>query len=212
MDRLKLAKFAAVGQLAGEGEVGEIAALRAGLEDAARAPHCVAKGQTLGDRLRAGFFAIDILAGPGRKTGRRRVPVWTRGDQHGIDVAAAQEFAEVPIRGAVLAAVALVDHLLDGLAPGGLHVADSHAADVRAARGSMSVVGTTVADTDTAQHDLLAGRHSASLPSTRPGMTKGAKAAAPVRPRNRRREQRRPGEPGSIAMSNSAFEQVPAKG
>src|SRR5262249_52364210 len=53
----QLSELAGTGQLTGERKVGQVAALRAGLEDDARPPHVLGQCEALGDVFRARLFA-----------------------------------------------------------------------------------------------------------------------------------------------------------
>ena len=150
VDRFELAELAGASQLAGEGEVRQVAPLRAGLETRARAAHGFGQDQALRDVLRAGLLAIHVLAGLGGIHGGRRMPVGPGGDQHGIDIVAVEQFAKVAIHVAVLIAVLLVGHLLDRDAARFLHVADGHELDVLLFQEAAQVVGAAVADADAA--------------------------------------------------------------
>ena len=105
VERLELAELAAAGQINREGEIGQAAPLRAGLEDAAGAAERLGQREALGDVLGAGLFAIHVLAGIGGQAGGRGVPVRAGGDEHGLDVAAGQQVAQIAVHGAVLVAV-----------------------------------------------------------------------------------------------------------
>ena len=119
------------GQLAGEREVRQVPPLRARLEHAAGAAERLRQRQALGDVLRAGLLAIHVLAGLGRQDRGRGVPVRPGGDQHRVDIAAGQQFAQVAIGRAVLVAVLGVGHFLDRLAARGLDVANRDKLHVR---------------------------------------------------------------------------------
>ena len=86
-------------------KVGQAAALRAGLEDAAGAAERLGQLEALGDVLGAGLLAIDVLAGIGGEAGGGGVPVGAGGDEDGVNVAAGQQLAQIAVRGAVLVAV-----------------------------------------------------------------------------------------------------------
>ena len=163
VDGLELAELSAPRQFDGELDVRQVAPLRAGLEDLARAAEGLGQDQALGDVLRAGLLAIDVLAGVGRQHRGRGVPVRAGGDQHGVDVVAGQQLAEVAVGGAVRVAVLRVDHLLDRLAALGLHVADGHEPDVGLLQEAAQVVAAAVADADAADDDLFARRRQRRL-------------------------------------------------
>jgi hypothetical protein len=85
------------------------------------------------------------------------VPAVAGGDEHRVDVLAAQQLAEVPVTAAVGVAVVPVDEPLAGLAPPGLHVGDGDAAHVGEAQHGLEVAGAARADADHPERDLPAG-------------------------------------------------------
>ena len=97
VDGRQFAELAVAAEIGGEDEVGHAAPLRAGLIDAAVAPHGVGQGLALGDGHRAGLFAVDVLARLGRVDRGHRVPAVAGGDQHGVDVLAGEHLAEVAV-------------------------------------------------------------------------------------------------------------------
>ena len=164
VDGVQLAELAGARQLAREREVRQISPLRAGLEDAPRAAHRVGQRQALRDVLRARLLAIHVLAGAGGIHGGRRMPVRARGDQHGIDIVAVQEFAKVAILRAVLVAVLLVGDFLDRIAARRLHVAHGDELDVVLLQEAAEVVRPPVSDADAAQRDSFVGRNPFAAP------------------------------------------------
>ena len=157
VDPLELPELAGAGEPAGKGDVRQVAALRASLEDAARAANDLRQLQALSDVLRAGLFAIHVLAGAGRIDGGRAVPVRTGGDQDRVDVTAVEQLAKVAIHRAVCVAVVLVDFFLDGDAAFFFNVADGDELNVLLLQEAAEVISSPVADADTAHHDSLAG-------------------------------------------------------
>jgi hypothetical protein len=83
-----------------------------------------------------------------------------RGDVHGVDVAAAEELAEIMIDGAVAVTVVFVDASLGALARALFDVTDSHVLNVAAAEEGPQIAAAHIADADAAHHDPLAGRRS----------------------------------------------------
>ena len=146
--RVELAELPAVDQFHGLLEIGDAAALGAGLEDPLRAVDGVGQLLAGGDGDAARLLAIDVLAGFGGQDRGRRVPAVAGGDQHGVDVLAVEQFAEVAVKLAVLVAVVLVHQRLAGLAPLGLHVGNRHAADIRERQHRLQVVGAARTDAD----------------------------------------------------------------
>ncbi len=118
----------------------------------------LAQGQALRDIFGAGLLAINILAGLSRQSGGGGVPVWTGGDQHGVNIIAGQQVAQIAVRGAILVAVLLVGLLLDGLAARGLNVADGHELHIRFPHEAAQIVSAAIADADAAQDNAFAGR------------------------------------------------------
>ena len=116
-----------------------------------------AQDQALGDVLRAGLFAIHVLAGLGGVHRHRGVPVRAGGDQHGVDIVAVEQLAKVAKHEAALIAVQFVDPLLDGDAAGFLDVADGGELHVLLLQEAAQVVRAAVADADAADDDPLAG-------------------------------------------------------
>ena len=123
-DLLDLADAAVADQLAGE------AGDRIGPLVAARLQHPVVPANglhhllTLGDGKRQRLLTVDVLAGLGRGDGHQGVPVVGHRDDHGVDVGAGQQIAEVDQRVATLIAgrlllpgVAILDQLPGRLAP-----------------------------------------------------------------------------------------------
>ena len=76
--------------------------LAAGLEDAVVLPGRVDAPLALGQRQRERLLAVDVLARLHRLDRRDRVPVLGRGDADRVDVLAADQLAEVGVRGAAL--------------------------------------------------------------------------------------------------------------
>jgi len=89
------------------------------------------------------------------------VPVWTRRNQHGIDVGAGQQFAQVAVHRAIGISIMFVGLFLNGLAAGRFDVADRDKLNVRLAHEAAQVVSASIAETDATQHDSLARRDAA---------------------------------------------------
>mgnify|MGYP000891881911 CR=1 FL=1 len=70
-----------------------------------------------GDGDAARLFAVDILASLRRLDGGRRMPAVAGRDQHGVDIFAIEQLAEIAIQLAVAVAVMLIDHLKNGFNP-----------------------------------------------------------------------------------------------
>ena len=116
------------------------------------------------------------------------MPAVAGGDQHGVDVLAVEQFAEVAESGAVLVAVMLVHEFLAQLAPAlqpalpvqpaRLHVTDRQALHVGMLEHSGEVVGATRANADHAQSDALRCGRPSGPPSAAAGTNNGAASAA----------------------------------
>ncbi len=194
VQRVDLAELAALGQVDRLLEIGDAAALRAGLEDAPGGLDGVGQLLTIGDRQAAGLLAVDVLAGLRGQDRCRRVPAVAGGDQHRVDVLAREQFAEIAIEHAILVAVMLIDQGLAGVPTAGLHVGDRHALHVRQTEHGLQVVGAAGTDADHAERDLFAGRRRAVQPQdarghdhrSREGGTRRHRAAQKVATRGAR--------------------------
>jgi len=69
--------------------------------------------------------------------------------------AARQQLAQIMVGSAGGIAVLFIGHLLDGLAACGLHVADGHKLHIGLWQKATQVVGSPIADADTAHDDPL---------------------------------------------------------
>ncbi len=123
------------------------------------------------------------------------MPVVAGGDQHGVDVVAVEQLQHVTIHHAVLVGVLGVRHLLDGLAPTGLHVANRHELHVGLAQHAAQHVPPPRADPNRAQDDPLAG-------SNRAVAAQGRRADKPRRADGcgRRRLQKTPSGDGAFRV------------
>ena len=176
---LDLAQPAGAGEFTREGIVRQIAPLGARLEDGAAAPHRVAVDERLGDVLRAGLLAVDVLPRLGGEHRQESVPVGAGRDQHRVDVLAVEHLAEVAVHRAVLRAVLRVGDLLHRLAPALLDVGDRGEDHVGLLEEAAEVVLAAATDADAPDDDPLA---------------RGDRA---VEPQRRRRDDRRHGEGGA---------------
>ena len=94
-DRAQVADAAVADQLAGAAETLVRALLAAGLEDDLRLVDRVAHRAAFGDRERQRLLAVDVFLGLARLDDHDRVPVVRSADFDGVDVVAAQDFAEI---------------------------------------------------------------------------------------------------------------------
>jgi hypothetical protein len=98
MQRVERTEFAVARQVDCEHEVWQAPALRSRLEHPSGSAEGFRQREALRDVLGAGFLAVDILARLGGQRGGRGVPVRTGGNQHGIQIVAGQEFAQVAVQ------------------------------------------------------------------------------------------------------------------
>ena len=181
---VQLAQPAGQRQLVGQDEVRLAAPLHAGLEDPPVALRRLHELTALGHRHGAGFLGIDILARAHRVHGHRRVPAVAGRHHHRVEVVARQQFPEVRMDRAAVAAVALVHRRLRALAPLAVHVADGHDLHVRLLERHGKVVRAAPAHADVAHDDPLAGRQHAAPPE---GGSRHDHRRGPRRPRRARR-------------------------
>ena len=81
-----------------------------------------------------------------------RVPSVTGGDEHGVDIVAIEQLAEVAIGRAGRVAVLFVGHLLDGRSAVGSNVSDGHKLHVGLGKEcDCSTVAAAVANPDSAE-------------------------------------------------------------
>ena len=114
-----------------------------------------------------GLLAIHVLAGAGGVHSGRRMPVRPGRDQHGIDILAVEQLAEVAILCAVVVAVMLVGNFLDRIAANLFHVAHGQELNVLLLQEAAEIVRAPVADADAAHRDALARRDVAVEPECR---------------------------------------------
>jgi len=159
VDCRELTQLAGAGQFGGKHEVRHVTTLHAPLEHARRAAEHIGQGQALLDCLRARLLAVHVLARLGRVDREQRVPVRARGDQHGVDVGARQQFAEI----AILAATTVLglDRPLGALATVGPRVAAGHKPGVGLLHEAAHHVGAAPANPQASHRDLFAGGYRA---------------------------------------------------
>jgi hypothetical protein len=162
MGGVDLAQAAALGHFKAEDEVCLAQALGAGLVDAVVTAGGFDHGLALGDGHRGRFFRVHVLAVAHGQHGHVGVEPVAGGAQDRVNVRArGEELDRVGVHLAVVVAVAVVHHPLDGLAPLAVRVARGHEDHVRLAQHPVEHAGAAVADADAAEHDFLAGRHRA---------------------------------------------------
>ena len=149
------------GDLTGLAELLARSLLRAELEDAAVAMHRVAQDLDLVDAHAQRLLDVDVLAGADGGQGVQDVPGVERGDGHGVDIVAVQQFAEIVVHGAVRVPVVRVDRLLGPFAHGAFDVADGHDLGSGNAHAGAHVAEAHGADADAAHDDAFARRDAA---------------------------------------------------
>jgi phosphoribosylanthranilate isomerase len=95
------------------------------------------------------------------------VPVGACGNEHGIDVATIEEFAEIAIHAAGVVAMMRVDDFLHRLSPSLLDIAHGCESDVGLFKEAAEVVLSAAADADPADNDPLTRRHGPVEPKRR---------------------------------------------
>ena len=161
------------GDLAGVAELLAGSLLRAELEDAAVAMHRVAQDLDLVDAHPHGLLDVDVLAGPDGGQGVQDVPRVERGNGHGVDVIAVQQFAEIVVHGAILVPVVRVHRLLGPFAHRAFDVADGHDLRPGDAHAGAHVPEAHVAHADAAHDDAFARRDAAGAAQGRGGDDQG---------------------------------------
>ena len=166
LDRADVAEVAVDRQLTGEAELRLAALLEAGLEHGAVALDGVAHGAALGGGEGQGLFAVDILPRLRRRHVVGAVPLPDGGADHGVDVLAGEQLAEVVVVGAALVGSAArlgvvgLDPPLLLLALEATGVADGEDLCLLHGQECLHVHAAAPADTDHADGDASAGRDS----------------------------------------------------
>ena len=94
---------------------------------------------------------VGVFLRPGSRDGNRHVPVVGRGDDHGVDIAAGQQLAEIAVGLAL-------DHSRVGLAAVFVGVGDGHALRALALLEMAKQLAAPVADADVSERHPFAGR------------------------------------------------------
>ena len=173
MDFEQLAELARLGHLDRQHEVADAATLGTRLIDPAVQVDHVGQGPALLDRHRAGLLAVDVLARPSGHDRSHRVPAVAGGDQHGVDVVAAEHIEHVAVRDAIAVAVGLVDHLLHFFAARLLTIGNGHELGHREFQELAQDVAPATAQPDSADGDALARGHGAVGPQGTSGNDRG---------------------------------------
>ena len=134
-------------------KIGDAAALRSGLKDPSGPLHRIGQLLAIRDRQAAGLFAVNVLAGLGRHHRCGGMPAIAGRDQHGVDVLAVEQLAEVAIEFAVLVSIVFVDQSLARIAAARLHVGDRDAPHVGQTKHRLQVVRAAGTDADHPERD-----------------------------------------------------------
>ena len=126
VDGVDFPQAAAARQFRGDAEIIDIATLGAGLENPSVAIHRIGQFLALADGHAAGFLAVDVLARLGGEDDAQRVPAIAGGNEHGVDIVAAEDVVHFPGFGAVRVAVVPVGHDPDHFAARYLDVGNHH--------------------------------------------------------------------------------------
>ena len=102
-----------------------------------------------------GFSQYMCLPCRAASTAISGMPVVGRGDLHGVDVLACDQFAEILVRGAILVVVELVHRLLGLQSLGLMHVADRHDLDLGVPTERPHVAHALNAQADAPQHHAV---------------------------------------------------------
>ena len=164
VDRLQLADRAVADQFRHAVVVDHRAVLDAHLEHRLVASDRLDERASLGDGQRR-LLAEHVLARLQGHQRDRHVPVVGRGDDHGVDVLAGDEVAEIGDLLAARGRVLLVDRFAGPRAAAGHHVADGDRPGVVLDQERLQVMSITfVAQPDEAQRDLFRGGRVAEEP------------------------------------------------
>ena len=143
-------------------EVSAVPALGPGLVHPAQPLVGVRQGTALGDRHRAGLFAVDVLARLRGQDRQEGVPAVARGDQDGVNVLAFPEIIHVRVHLAVVGPVVLVDLRLDGFAPLVAGIADRTELHVVLSQEGLEIALSAPADPETGDVYPVARRNGTS--------------------------------------------------
>ena len=174
LDRVQLAEFALLRQLDGDAEIGIAPLLLADLGHAAVLPHRLDESLPFGDGPRHGLLDVDVLLCLGGGDAVQGVPVFRRGNEHGIDVGTGQQVTEIVIVGAAAergrgaaVRVGLFGHGLEGLSFLPDRVAGGDDLGLGHAQQQGRQLAGAVSRADHAQRNACAGRRMAVLAERR---------------------------------------------
>ena len=164
VDRLQLADRAVADEFGHAVIIDRRAVLDAHLEHGLVAIDRLDELASLGDRQRR-LLAEHVLARFQGHQRDRHVPMVGRGDDHGVDVLAGDEVAEIGDLLAARGRVLLVDRFAGPRAAAGENVADGNRPGVVFDQEGLQVMPVTfIAQADKAEGDLLRGRRVAEKP------------------------------------------------
>src|ERR1035437_7791364 len=169
VDSLQLAEFAAARQVEGLDEIRPVAPLRPRLVNPSQPQERVRQRAAVGDGHGARLLAVNVLARLRRHHREQRMPAVARGDQQGVDILARPQLLLVGVHRAIVVAVFLVHHGLDGFTAFIAHVADRHELHVRLTQEAAQIAGAAAADAEAAHADAVAGRYGPVPPQCRRG-------------------------------------------
>ena len=127
------------------------------------APSSCSRGnenQALSDILRTRLLAIHVFASFRGIHRGSRMPIGARGNQHGVDVAAVQQFTEVAIHGTIRVAIFVVSGFFHRLASNFFDIADCYKLNILLFQETAQVIRSAVSDTDPTHNNSLAGSNS----------------------------------------------------
>ncbi len=134
------------------------------LEHPVVAAHGVHHRARLGDRQRQRLLAIDVLLRVGRGDHVQRVPVIRRGDDHGVNVLAREQIAEILVLRASLErtlvrlfAVVILHQFFGVLTARGIHIAHGHHLRFLAVQEPIEQAAILFAHADETERDPVAG-------------------------------------------------------
>ena len=170
VDGVDFPQAAAARQFRGDAEIIDIATLGAGLENPSEAIHRIGQFLALADGHAAGFLAVDVLARLGGEDDAQRVPAIAGGNEHGVDIVAAEDVVHFPGFGAVRVAVVPVGHDPDHFAARYLDVGNHHKLHLGLLEKRLRSSVRARADADAGEHNPVTGSHRPFFPRAAAGI------------------------------------------
>ena len=161
VQRVNLAQFAALRQLHRRGKVADAAPLRADLKDAPITLHRVVHGLNFRNAGADRLFGVHVFAGARRHNRTQAMPAVAGRNQHGIDVGARQQFAQIAVGATIFVTVVLIGHVLNGFALFALHIANRDELNALFRQHCAQHLPATRLNANRAQDDFRVRRHSA---------------------------------------------------